>query len=199
MELDELKQMWKETPAQSKANTNIMELLQHKSYGPLAALKRTYRKQMVAMMVVPLMLLVANQHDIHKVLLSVLFWCYIAFCIGVILFAWYNYRIVKSMQSMDASVKANFEQQIALLEKRASLELLGLRGALLFFVLLVEVVPYFQHYRMLDKWHALSVWLRLGAYAGLFLLQYILNKTLKEKRVGRHLTYLKNVVNQMHE
>lgn len=97
MELDELKQMWKETPAQNKADTNVMELVQHKSYGPLAALKRTYRKQMVAMMVIPLMLLVVNQRDIHKMLSNVLFWCYIAFCAGVILFAYYNYRIVKDM------------------------------------------------------------------------------------------------------
>lgn len=198
MELDELKQMWKETPAQNKADTNVMELVQHKSYGPLAALKRTYRKQMVAMMVIPLMLLVVNQRDIHKMLSNVLFWCYIAFCAGVILFAYYNYRIVKDMQTMDVSVKANFEKQIAQLEKRASLELVGLRCVLLFFVLLVEVVPYFQHYRMLDKWHALSLWLRLSTYAGLFLLQYAINKGLKEKRVGRHIAYLKNVVSQMH-
>jgi hypothetical protein len=198
MELDELKQVWKETPLQNKPNTNIMELIQHTSYGPLAALKRTYRKQMAAMIVIPLLLLIVNQQDMHKVLSSVLFWCYVAFCTGVTLFAYYNYRIVKNMQAMDVSVKANFEQQIALLEKRAGLELVGLRCVLLFFALLLEVVPYFQHYRMLDKWHALPLWVRLGAYGGLLLLQYFLNKRIKQRRVGRHLAYLKNVVSQMH-
>ena len=71
------------------------------------------------------------------------------------------------------------------------------RLVFLFFVLLLEVVPYFQHYRMLDKWHSLSLPLRIGAYAGFFLLQYILNRRLKEHRVGRHIAYLKELVGQM--
>ena len=197
MELDELKKMWNETPLHNKPTTNIMELIQHKSYGPLASLKRTYRKQIRVMAVIPLMLIAVNMNDIDKVLTSILFWSYVVFCIGIILFARYNYQIVQRMQTMDTMVKSNLEQQIGLLEKRANLEILGLRGVLLFFVLLLEIVPYFQHYRMLDKWHSLSPFIRFGAYGGLLLLQYVLNKQLKERKIGRHLTYLKELVDQM--
>ena len=59
------------------------------------------------------------------------------------------------------------------------------------------MVPYFQHYRMLEKWHALPVLVRIGTYAGVLLLQYVLNRTIKERKVGRHLAYLKEVVSQM--
>jgi hypothetical protein len=197
MELDELKQLWDATPVENKQQTNIMELIQQKSYGPLVALKRTYRKQIVAMTVLPLVLLIVNLNDIEKTLTSVLFWSYVVFCIGIVLFARYNYEIVKNMQSLDTVVKTNLEQQITLLQKRADLEILGLRVVLFFFILLLETVPYFQHYRMLDKWHSISIFVRIGSYGGLLLLQYVLNKRLKEQRIGRHLAYLKRVVAQM--
>jgi len=197
MELDELKQIWSETTFQNKQNTKIMEMIQHKNYGPLAALKRTYRKQIRVMAVIPLLLLATNLQDVNKVLTSVLFWSYVVFCICIIMFAWYNYRVVENMQTMDGMVKTNLEQQIDLLEKRAKLEIMGMRGVLLFFVALLEIVPYFQHYRMLEKWHSLPVLVRISIYAGVLLLQYIFNKRIRERKVGRHLTYLKEVVSQM--
>ena len=59
MELDDLKQPWKEADKnQKKQNKNIMELIQQKSYGPVAALKRSYRKQIIVMLLMPLLLLI---------------------------------------------------------------------------------------------------------------------------------------------
>jgi hypothetical protein len=197
MELDELKKMWTDVPLQTKSNTNIMELIRHKSYGPLASLQKTYRKQMMAMAVLPIVLVLLNLENIGGVYTSVLFWSYVAFCIGIVLFARHNYRIVKNLQAMDVMVKTNLEQQITLLEKRASLEIAALRCTLLFFILLAEVVPYFQHYRMLDKWHSLPVLVRISAYAGLVLLQFVLNRRLKDRKVGRHLRYMKELIRQM--
>ena len=72
-----------------------------------------------------------------------------------------------------------------------------MRVVLLFFIVLVEVVPYLQHYRMLDKWHSLPAAVRIGAYALLLLLQYFINKKVKQHKVGRHLDYLKELLTQM--
>jgi hypothetical protein len=149
------------------------------------------------MAMVPFILFSVNLKDTDTVLSSVLFWSYIAFCIGMVLFARYNYKIVQRMQTMDTVVKSNLEQQVSLLEKRSKIEIWGLRGVLLFFVLLLETLPYFQHYRMLDKWHALSPFIRFGSYAGLLFIQYVLNRRLKEQRVGRHLAHLRELVKQM--
>ena len=120
MELDELKNTWQQTPPQKNINTDIMEIIQHKSYGPLAALKKTFRKQMVLMFLIPFLLLLTNLQDIQGVLTSILFWSYVAFCIYIIVFAYYNYRLVSKMEKKDAMVKTTLEQQIHLLEKRAN-------------------------------------------------------------------------------
>lgn len=197
MELDELKQMWQQTPVRNNVNTDIMELIQHKTYGPIAALKHVFRKQILVMVMLPLLLLATNSQHVQDVLTSVLFWSYVAFCIGMIAFAFYNYRIVSSMERMDGMVKANLEQRINLLEKRANLEVAGIRGVLLLFIALLEIVPYFQHYSMLEKWHSLPLVVRVGFYAAFLLLQYFLNKKIKQRKVGRHLAYLKELVNEM--
>jgi hypothetical protein len=197
MELDELKKMWSETPIKDKSNTKIMELIQDKNNGPLAALKRTYRKRIRLMAIIPFLLLATNLENVDHVLTSVLFWSYVAFCIGIILFSWYNYRVVEKMQTMDGMVKTNLEQQISWLEKRGNMEIMGIRMVMLYFIVLLEVLPYFQHFRMLEKWHSLPLPVRIGAYAGVLLLQFLFVKRIRERKVGRHLTYLKGVVAQM--
>jgi hypothetical protein len=196
MELDDLKKTWQQTPVKN-LNTDIMEILQHKSYGPVAALKRTYRKQIIFMFLLPFILLATNADNVHGVLTSIIYWSYVAFCISIIAFAYYNYRIVSKMEGMDAMVKTNLEQQIQVLEKRTDWQIVGLRGVMLFFIVLVEVVPYLQHYRTLDKWHSLPIAVRFGTYAALIIMQYFLNKRIQQRKVGRHLAYLKELVKEM--
>ncbi|TMI67717.1 MAG: hypothetical protein E6H09_23870, partial [Bacteroidetes bacterium] len=165
MELDDLKQTWKETNIKKDKNTDIMDLMKHKSYGPIAALKREFRKQIAVMALLPLMLLFTTINDFSQIYSNVLFWSYVAFCLGMVLFASANYRIVKKMGTLDGLVLSNLKQQVDLLETRLKWKIVGLRIALLFFIVLVEVVPFFQHYRMLDKWHSLSPLIRFGTYA----------------------------------
>src|SRR5436189_3371828 len=118
MELDDLKQTWKETNIKKNKNTDIMNLMKHKSYGPIAALKREFRKQIVVMALLPLFLLFTTVNDISQVFTNVLFWTYVAFCLGMIVFASVNYHIVEKMGRMDGMVRSNLEQQIELLETR---------------------------------------------------------------------------------
>jgi hypothetical protein len=197
MELDDLKQTWNQNQSTKPLNTDIMELIQHKSYGPLAALKKAFRKQIVLMAIIPAYFIIFNVDDVHALLNNVILWSYIAFCVGVIIFSYYNYRIVNKMEEMDHMVKMNLEQQVDLLERRMKWKKTALIFALIFFILLIEIVPYFQHYRMLDKWHSLPVAIRYLAYAGLFVLQYFANTWVNERRYGRHLKYLKELVKEM--
>src|SRR6476469_1488781 len=125
MELDDLKQSWKETPIPKPVNKNIMEMIQHKSYGPVAALKRGFRKQMIIMALMPFILLLTNASDISKPLTSVLYWSYVAVAIGVIIVAYYNYRIADKMQDMNGMVKANLEQQVSLFRQGCAGRSLG--------------------------------------------------------------------------
>ncbi|HKB44152.1 MAG TPA: hypothetical protein VKC90_07175 [Chitinophagaceae bacterium] len=197
MELDDLKQTWKETTIKKNKNTDIMDLMKHKSYGPIAALKREFRKQIAVMALLPLFLLFTTVDDMSRIFTNVLFWSYVAFCLGMVVFAAVNYRIVEKMGTMDGMVKSNLEQQIDLLETRLKWKLIGLRIMLLFFIVLVEVVPWFQHYRMLDKWHSLSPLIRFGAYAAFLVLQYFLSRIVSERKFGGHIKYLKALINEM--
>jgi hypothetical protein len=197
MELDDLKQIWKENIIKKPVNKNIMEMIQDKSRGPVAALKRSYRKQMVVMIIMPLMLLVTNLNNIDKTLTSILYWSYVAFCLSVIAFARYNYRIADKMQGMDGMVKSNVERQITLLETRLKWKIIGLRLALLFFIALTEILPFIQHYRMLDKWHSLPILTRYSSYAALLIFQYFISPIILQRKIGKHLKYLKELVNEM--
>jgi len=197
MELEDLKQTWKQTPIHKPVNTDIMELIQHKSYGPVTALKTAFLKQIRLMIILPILIFATNLNDVNKVLTSIMFWSYIAFCIGLILFSWFNYRIVQKMEGMDAMVKPNLEQQISILEKRLKWHITGVRLVFVFFMVLTEVLPYFQHYRMLDKWHSLPALIRFSTYAGLLILQYFTIRPVLNRKFGRHLNYLKGLVKEM--
>jgi hypothetical protein len=197
MELDDLKQSWKETPIPTPENKNIMEMIQHKSYGPVAALKRGFRKQMIVMALMPFILLLTNASDISKPLTSVLYWSYVAVAIGVIIVAYYNYRIADKMQDMNGMVKANLEQQVSILQTRLRWKIIGLRIVFIFFIVLLEVLPYFQHYRMLDKWHSLPLLVRIAVYLGFLLLQYFISPVILQRKFGRHLNYLNTLVKEM--
>lgn len=197
MELDDLKQTWQQTPINKNLNTDIMDLLLHKSYGPVAALKKAFRKQIIVMLILPVLILLTNLGQIEATLSSVMFWSYVAFCIGVVIFASFSYRTVRKMEDMSGRVRANLEQQITILETRLRWNMIGIRIAMLFFILLTEILPYFQHYRMLDKWHSLSPAIRLGTYASLLLLQYFVSRKFMERKFGAHLRYLKELVKEM--
>lgn len=195
MELDDLKETWKKTFLK-KTNTDIMEIIQHKSYGPVSALKREFKKQIRLMLILPVVLILTNIENIDAVLTSIMFWSYVAMCIGVILFSYFNYRTVSEM-GMDGMVRSNLELQIGVVERRLKWNQLSVRCALLFLIALTEVVPYIQHYRMLDKWHSLSPAIRFGAYAALVVMQYFISKAICHRRFGAHLSYLKELVKEL--
>jgi hypothetical protein len=197
MELDDLKQTWKQSETNKNINTNIMNLIQHKTYGPVAALKKEFRKQIIVLSLLPLFLILTNLDDISKPLTSILFWAYVVFCAGAATFAYFNYRIAGRMSVMDGRVKSNLEKQVNVLQTRIQWKITGLRIALLFFILLTETVPYIQHYRMLDKWHSLSPFIRFGAYAALLLIQYFAGRNIIYRKFGSHLRYLKELIRDM--
>jgi len=198
MELDDLKQAWKQQkPITTSKNTDIMDLIQHKTYGPVSALKKAFNKQMRFMAILPLLILVTNLDDVQKVLTNILFWSYIAFCAGIVVYSWFNYRLVKQMEGMDKMVKPHLRQQIDMLETRISRQIIGIRIVAVYFIVLLEVLPYIQHIRMLDKWHSLSPFIRFTVYAMFLALQYFTSRSVLNRKFGRHLTYLKSLVMEM--
>jgi len=149
------------------------------------------------MALMPFLLISSNANNVNNVFTSVLFWSYVVLCIGLIAFGYVNYRLAGKMEIMDGDLKSKLNQQIHVLETRLQWKMTGLRVALVFFALLFEVVPYFQQYRMLDKWHALPVAARYATYAGLLVLQYFLSRQVNARKYGTHLMYLKKLANEI--
>jgi hypothetical protein len=200
MELDELKQQWKHADAnQTSQNKNIMEMIQHSSNGPVAALKTSYKRQIGLMALMPIVLILTNFANIETTLSSVLFWTYTAFCFAVVIFAGYNYKVVKQMEDSGVMVKPHLERMIRFLETSMQRNVTGVRIAMLFFIVLTEVLPYIQHFRMLDAWHGLSPLIRYGTYALLVLLQYFSVKRMSYIKFGQHIERLKGLVRQMED
>ena len=199
MELDDLKNNWKQTKLKPNKNINIMELIQHRSYGPVAALKRSFRKQVLMMGIMPFILISSNINNAGNIFTSVLFWSYVLFCIGMITFGYMNYKLAGKMELMDDNMKAGLTQKINTIEKRLAWKMIALRVALIFFAVLIEVLPWFQHYRMLDKWHSVPVAARYGTYLGFLIGLYFLSKSINKRNYGTHLEYLKKLANDLEE
>lgn len=197
MELDDLKQTWKQVDKQSTQNQNIMELIHQKSKGPIASLKTAFRKQMRFMLVIMIALAVTNGRNLDNPASNVLFWTYIAFCTAVIILFYFNYRLTGKMEGMDGRVKNNLEIYIAMLEQRLKWQYIGVRIVALVFILLVEVLPFYWHARMLDKWHSLSPLIRFATYAVFLLFQYFASRSIMQRKFGQHLSHLKGLVKEL--
>jgi hypothetical protein len=120
-----------------------------------------------------------------------------AFCASVIVFHVFNYRIVRQMELMDGDVRSNLQKQINILETRLRWKRIFLPLVALFFFALVEILPGYQHFRMLDKWHALPVLTRIVSYAGFLLLQFFANRWVTWRKFGSHLDYLKKLIKEL--
>ena len=197
MELDDLKQPWLESAKNIKPlNTNVMEIIQNKSYGPAAQLKRNFRKMIIIIPIVVTMLIInlSKKHDIFS---DVLFWFYIIFISSMMLFFYYNYRLINKMQCMDCLVKSNLEKQVKTLENGFKWRLVIIRGAFIIFIVLLEVLMYYQQEPALAKWYAQPATIRMSAYAILITAWYFITKLIFRTRYGKHIQNLKNLVQQM--
>lgn len=197
MELDDLKKSWQESQPVKPLNINIMELIRNKNNGPIASLKKSFIRQIGAMIVVSGGIIITATRNTPNVLNSVILWYYVVFCLGVILFAYYNYRMVSRLESMDTLVKSNLEQQLAILKTRMKWKRAGLLTAIFIFVLLLEILPHFQHYRMLARWHSVSPVIRFSGYAAFLVGEYFLINWINKSNSGKHLQYLNDLTREL--
>ncbi len=195
--MNELKQAWKNTTDMHQQQPeNIMEMIQHDSTGPVAALKKAFRKQYRFIIIIAFIVLNNITHSFTEIN-YLFFFSYVIFCGLLACFFYQNYRMIRRIEKMDGLIKATVQQQITLLESRLKIHLAAVRIALLFFITLTEVLPYFQHGRMLDKWHAVSPYIRVLVYVSVIALQYFISRGLSNRKFGRHLRHLKDLVVQL--
>lgn len=197
MELEDLKSAWKQEDTKPPKTTDIMQLIHQKSKGPVSSLKNAFRKQLFAVIALMSVVVATQAKNVDSVSSNLLFWSYIGFCLAMIGFLYLNYRLTRKMERMDEQVKQNLEQHLALLERRMRGQMISARVVTLFLILLLEVIPLYQHLRMLDTWHALPPAVRFSSYAAFLLIQYFLSRALTQRKFGRHLDHLKKLLQEV--
>jgi hypothetical protein len=197
MELDDLKNAWKQDAGKQTNTPDIMELIHQKSKGPIASLKTAFRKQMAAVAVLMSTVVFSFARNVESLGSHLLFWTCMGFCVALIAALFANYRLSQKMESMNEKVKDNLEQHVALLEQRLKWQNIGARVVILVFILLLEVIPLFQHIRMVSTWHALSPFIRFSVYAAYLVFQYFLSRFVQQRKFGKHLDHLKSLLQEM--
>ena len=174
-----------------------MEMIHQKSRGPLGSLKHAFKRQMIAIAVLMLVVSVSNAGNIESISGYVLYFSYVAFCMAVIVALYLNYRQTSKMESMDKPVKNNLEEYVVQLEQRLKWQYTGSRTVVLLFIVLLEVLPLFYHARMLDRWHSVHPAIRFSAYIAYFCFVYFFSRRVKQRKFGQHLDHLKMLLNTM--
>lgn len=197
MELDDFKSAWNKENKPSTQTQNITKMIQQQSKGPIASLKHASLKQMRFMLFLMVAMIATQIGNLDNIAARIFIGTYVVFCILVAVFFHFNYRLTDKLEGLHGDVKSNLENYVSVLSQRLKWQRLGVRAVMLVFIAMLEVLPYFLHGRMLDKWHSLSPAVRLASYAGFLLLQYVVGRSLQERKFGQHLSRLKELVKEL--
>lgn len=117
MELDSLKEMWKEASDRvMPVPANILSMLQKKSQRPIAKMKRNLWWECVTVIVLYTAAIVyyfVAWHGQYRELGILLFLTGV-FCL---FYYWRKYRLLSSMECVSCEVKSNMNRQLGMLEK----------------------------------------------------------------------------------
>ena len=197
MELDDLKRTWKQENQKQTKTPDIMELIHQKSRGPIASLKNSFRKQMIVVTALMSMVIATQAGNLDSTSSNLLFWTFIGFCLAMILTFYMNYRQTGKMEAMDEKVKNNLMKYVNMMEQRLRWQNIGARVVILFLILLLEIIPLYQHVRMLDTWNSLSPLIRFSSYAAYLVFQYYISRSVTRRKFGKHLDHLKSLLKEV--
>lgn len=197
MELDDLKKTWKQENQKQTKTPDIMELIHQKSRGPIASLKNSFRKQMIVVTALMSMVIATQAGNLDSTSSNLLFWTFIGFCLAMILTFYMNYRQTGKMEAMDEKVKNNLMKYVNMMEQRLRWQNIGARVVILFLILLLEIIPLYQHVRMLDTWNSLSPLIRFSSYAAYLVFQYYISRSVTRRKFGKHLDHLKYLLKEV--
>ena len=190
MELDQLKQRWHQ--ADNNTTPNFRNIFNRRDQGPIASLKRNFRRQIIVLALV-FFLFARQLHD--RVLYENVFFMWYA-CCALLLCAFFyiNLQLVRRLENTDNNMIAYIKNEVALLEKRMQWQRWFVRFTIAALIVLLEVLPYFSDERMLQKWHNVSLIIRIAVYAALLLFQYFVKNMIAHRRYGQHIERLKEIL-----
>ena len=196
MELDDFKQTWNNSAAQSAAPAyDLNVLLAKKADDPLSLLKMKYRKQLILLPAAAAILLWTNlanpameQHAIS--------WIAIVLLLLLTVNYYYNYSVVVKMQHSAAeSVKQCLETNLLTLQRNGKLHLQLTSIFLIVAIAALEIALYKNLLPVYQDWAAISIPLRVAAYAGIVVAQVYISKYYFKLHFGQYFSRLQDLLN----
>ena len=197
MELDDFKQDWKKSGEQLQTpQYNINDLLVSQSSGPLSALKKKYRNQVILLpLAAGLLGFVMAQKPILQ--LSAFIWFIIPVLLLLAFMYYRDYRLIVNMeQTTIDSIKNSLEVNVTLLNRNAKQQMLFTRVILVIFILILEATMYYQHTVDFNFWQAIILPIRIAVYALMLFVQPYITKYFFNLSFGQYIKHLENLLDQ---
>lgn len=206
MELDELKDIWKEQ-APEQVSKDVQPLLDKKSNTPIAKMKRHLIVELIAVIVLYGFIISYFFISLERKFISV---SVLYFIIGSLFCIYYykKFRLLKEMECMACEVKSNLSKQVATLEKYIRFYLWA--GTAIIPIVLIffywfeytYVPPGKEHFFILPS-DTTSIAKSLGSLLKwiipLTIVFYYVNKWYVRKLYGKHVESLKQMLAQMED
>ncbi len=202
MELETLKSMWKEQDPSPELETDLSALLQKKSRGPIARMRRNLRIEglLIVITYIPTIIAYLSMFDgelrISSLIMSVVF-----------IFFWvYYYRknqLLKKMQCVSCEVRSNLAGQVKTLRKYVRFYVWSGTIIIIMAIILDYLVVTYSLRLRHPSWKLHQWWLEpaflLALMAPVSVGLYFMNKWYVNKLYGRHVEKLQQLLREMDE
>jgi len=209
MELDAMKEIWKEGGFEKKpqpGNIEILDMISRLPRNPIAKMKHTVLAETITIVVlfggVAIFYFIAFNGNFNSVA-----WLYLIMIALSVLYYYRKWKLLSEMQCVACQVKSNLQRQVKTLEKYVRFYLIA--GTLLVPLIFVFLGVLFYYKFPAGNsififppfgTNSLKSWVIWLAFTIVFtILLYIVNRWYVDRLYGRHVDRLKQLLNQMEE
>ena|SRR4026207_805199 len=207
MELDDLKNIWKDKRIEFAGADKISAMIGKESQSLITKMKRNLRMELL-IVIFSFGAAAASYFIAFKSEYSIIGWTYIFF---LVLFCWYFFRknkLLNEMQCSSCQVRSNLELQLRMLERYVRFYLISGTAIIPVFFIFLGIVLYYKKPTLIDKtilypsatnpvWKFLLAWFILLTISTTIM--WVLNRGYIRKLYGRHINKLKQLLAQINE
>ena len=207
MELDDLKKAWQQqTPEDINVRNDkkITDMIQNKSYGPLASMKARYERQLIIIFVMYSFAIIefilqpqAWQHLQRYNVFFVPIWVIISVLAILITAQIWNYILIRKMQTVQKPIKQDLENKLTFIDR--SLKIENAIGLCLFVLIGIGIETLTQRYKNSNykNWYNVSIYLRMLAYIAIVVFGYFWQKYLYKTKFGKDIYFMRDTLSKM--
>jgi len=206
MELDELKEIWKNSePSSQKADEQLKELLGKTSAGPIRRMKRNLLYELIAI-IVSYSITIVYYFSAFQGKLIIIAWFMITIALSFFVYYYRKNKLLNEMECVTCMVKSNLEMQLKTLEKYIRFYLFS--GMLvvpismaIFAWIYYQGMTRFPITGWLDisttgsPWKPALLWILASIILSVPI--WFMNKWYLNKLYGKHIVHLKKILQEM--